>query len=161
MALKQNNKLVEYTFEEDNIQIVDGEIIICDPKEYSARFMATTKALDLFEQDYGKPMIKTLLDMIASAGISNIEDIKSGIDNGMVGAMFETRFVKALASSCYFKIANGAFIQNEATAIEFRESPMYNLASNDVDFIVELIQSATNCIFEKQKKKQQQGKTKN
>lgn len=127
-------KILKYTFYKDNLTVIDGEIVEADPTPYTLNFSLTMKGLELFEEEYGTPIINILLKEYAYEAES-------------------IEFLRALACSTYLKIDNNQVIQNEATVQEFKDmEEIYKSCASDAVFKVQLVSMAIECIEERAKK---------
>ena len=129
----------KWTFEKENLGTKDGEIIELDPTVYHCQFALTLKALGMFEEEYGKP----LMNVVFGGSGNDIDD-----QNTELGS---PEFIRALACSTYIKIDNNQVYQNEATRDEFKNLEIYQSCANDLMFIGELVKAATKAIVEKVK----------
>lgn len=121
-------KVLKYTFENEQLGIVDGEIVTLDPELIPCHFSLTLKAAGLFEEEYGKPIINVLFKTDSS------DEMSMG------------RFIRALASSMYFEIENGKIVQNEITKEHFQDLPIYGAVASDLYFVGQIIDCAMQCI---------------
>lgn len=121
-------KVLKYTFENEQLGIVDGEIVTLDPELIECHFSLTLKATGLFEEEYGKPIINVLFKPDRS------DEMSTG------------RFIRALASSMYFEVDNGKIIQNEITKEHFQNLPIYQAVANDLVFVGQITDCAMQCI---------------
>ena len=127
-------KVLKYTFENEQLGVVDGEIVTLDPELITCHFSLTVKATALFEEEYGKPLINVLFK--ADKG----DDMNTG------------RFYRALASSMYFEVQNGKIVQNEITKEHFQDMEIYPAIANDLVFVSQLTDCAMQCIDDQVKK---------
>ena len=126
-------KIFRYKFYKDNLTVLNGEVVEADPTVYEMTFSLTMKALELFEEEYGTPVINVLLRE----------------NNGEAETI---EFIRALACSTYLKIDNNQIIQNEASMQEFKESEVYKSCASDAPFKVQLVNMAIECIRAKANK---------
>lgn len=126
-------QILKHKFEVENIGIKDGEIVALDPTVIECNFSLTIKALELFEEEYGKPVINALF------GKDRDETTSSA-------------FVKALACSSYFVIEGNQIIQNQATKESFKNLEIYNTLGSDLSFTTEIVSMALKCVEETTKK---------
>lgn len=126
-------EILKHTFEIPKLGVVNGDIVELDPERVTCSFALTIKALELFEEEYGEPIINVLF----------------GNNNGEVTT---GRFVRALACSMYLKIADGQILQNEATKEEFQNLEIYQSVASDLTFTANLVTTAVKSIEEKTKK---------
>lgn len=123
-------KVLKYTFENRKLGVIDGDIVELDPEYITCHFSLTLKATELFEEEYGKPVINVLF-----RGDKN-DDISTG------------RFIRALASSMYLEVNNGQILQNEVTQEHFQDLEIYKSIASDLIFVSELTDCAMLCIDE-------------
>ena len=160
-------EIYKHTFYVDQVNLVDGELVIGDPVEYTYTFSLVMKGMDLFEKEYGQPLIKTLTDIVRSTNVKTVEELEHLDDNmdfllNMSGSILDGKFIKALACASYIKIENGQAINNEMTAEEFKNLPAYDYVTSDFEFLGKMLSMALSCIQDDSgKKKQNQGKRKN
>lgn len=126
-------QILKHKFEVENIGIKDGEIVALDPTIIDCNFSLTIKALELFEEEYGKPIINALFG-------KNREESTS------------SDFVKALACSSYFIIENNQIIQNQATKESFKNLEIYKTLGSDLSFTTEIVSMALKCVEEETNK---------
>lgn len=169
------NEILKYTFVKDTIEVRDGELTIGDPKEITAYFTMKISGISLFEREYGKPLLKTLTDILSRMDGESLKQLQTYADTGegiaedriamMIGlsdGLLDSKFVRALAGASYTKIEGNMPLNTIATMQEFKESEMYDLCLGDYEFIGKLLSMAVDCINAKNKKRsQQQGKRKN
>ena len=150
-------EIIKYKFYEEQINVVDGELVIGDPIEYECNFTLLIKGFDLFEKEYGKPIMQVLAKIFRDTGIENLDDInKTSAIGNMVKAeetLFDAKFIKALASASYVKIVNSTPVNNEITVQEFKESPVYELITSDMEFVTELMSMTMDCLNRKEENK--------
>lgn len=154
------SNIIKHTFTETTLAIEDGELVekVVSEKEY--RFSLNMKGLDLFEREYGKPLIKTLTKVIKNvdfATLQNIQDASNRNVGSIMGAidnLIDADFLKALACSSFISIVDGQPVNNDLTKEQFKESFAYGEMLNDIDFVVELLNMAIDCVFSKTKKKE-------
>ena len=118
----------------ERLGVVDGEIVELDPERIECMFSLTNKALELFEEEFGKPIINVLFG-------------KYGDDYTQNG-----QFIRALACSCYLKLEDNSIRQNQATKEAFKKLEIYPTLASDLQFVTELVSMAIECIEEKTKK---------
>lgn len=153
-------QIFKHTFYEDKIAVKDGELVLLDPEEYTMNFSLKMKGTDLFEQEYGKPLFPTITKILAKTEVKNPEDLKEDdfvalLENS--DALLESRWLKALATACYIKIDGAQVYNNEQTAMEFKESPVYSLVASDFEFIGKLLSMTIECLMD-DKAPQKKGK---
>lgn len=120
-------EILKHTFEIERYGVQDGEVVDLDPELITCRFSLTIKAMELFEEEFGKPIITVLFG-----------GDPSGIDS--------SDFIKALACSCYFVLENNTIKQNQATKEAFKNLEIYNTLSSDVAFTADLTGMVYKCI---------------
>ena len=148
---------MKYKFYKDNIKFVDGELIETEGESVECTFTLKMNALKLFENEYGKPLLKALINILKNTNLDSLNEIADGKDNAsnaleISDLLMDADFIKALASSAYVKIENNQGYNNEITQEEFKNSFMYNACANDVMFITQLITMTTKSIFDDKKK---------
>lgn len=160
-------EIYKHTFYVDQVSVVDGELIIGDPVEYTYNFSLVMKGMDLFEKEYGKPLISTLTNIVRETNVKTVEELENLDDNmdfllGMSSSFIDGKFIKALACASYIKIENNQPINNEFTAEEFKQLPVYPYVTSDFEFLGKMLSMAVSCIQDDNpKKKQNQKKVKN
>lgn len=132
-------KTLKHTFYKDNIGLKDGEVVELDPTKYECQFAVTTKSLELFEDEYGKPLINVIFGNQVDGVVSG-EETQSG------------KFVRALACASYLKIENNEVYQSEATRDEFKSLDIYKSCSSDMGFVVQLLGMAIANIQDRTKR---------
>lgn len=164
-------QIFSHTFYEEHIAVKDGELVLLDPTEYTMHFSLKMKGTDLFEQEYGKPLFPTITKILASTQVKDPSDLTDSnivtlLENS--DALLDSKWVKALATACYIKIEGAEAFNNEQTALEFKESPVYSLVASDFEFIGKLLSMAIDCLMDdkapkkgKQLKQNKNAKTKN
>ena len=141
-------KTLKYTFYKENIGVKEGELVELDPTTYECQFAVTMKSLELFEDEYGKPLINVIFG-------NQVNGVVSG-DETQSGA-----FVRALACASYIKIENNEVLQNEATKDEFKNLEIYNSVSSDLGFAAQLLGLAIGNIQERTQKALEEAKRNN
>lgn len=165
-------QIFTHTFYEENIAVKDGELVLLDPTEYTMHFSLKMKGTDLFEQEYGKPLFPTITKILANTQVSNPSDLNEATIVALLensDALLESKWIKALATACYIKVEGAQVSNNEQTALEFKESPVYSLVASDFEFIGKLMEMAIDCLMDekapqkkgKQLKQNKNAKTKN
>lgn len=133
-------EILKHTFEIERYGVQDGEVVDLDPEMITCRFSLTIKAMELFEEEYGKPVISVLF-------------------GGKDGEATSTAFIKALACACYFVIDGSNIKQNQATKEQFKNLEIYESVSSDLAFTSELVGLAVKCIENRVKKSQKNNGT--
>lgn len=148
---------MKYTFIKDDIKFVEGEMIETEGEKVECTFTLKMNALKLFENEYGKPLLKALINILKNTNINSLNAVAEG-DETPANALeisellMDADFIKALASSTYVKIENNQGYNNETTQEEFKQSFMYDICVNDIKFITQLISMSTKAIFDEKKK---------
>lgn len=155
--------IFKHTFFEERIAVENGELVMLEPLEHTYHFSLKMKGTDLFEQEYGKPLLPVITKALANTQIDNpknieSEDIVSLLNNS--DALLEGKMIKALAVASYIKIDGAQAYNNEQTALEFKESPVYSLVTSDFEFIGELFSMAIDCLMDSQKESEKGKKLK-
>lgn len=160
-------EIYKHTFYVDQVSVVDGELIIGDPIEYTYNFSLVMKGMDLFEKEYGKPLIASLTSIVKETNVKTVEELEN-LDNNMdfllnmTDSFIDGKFIRALACASYIKIENNQAINNEMTVEEFKESPVFPYITGDFDFLGKMLSMAISCIQDdvpkKNKNNQKKGK---
>ena len=138
------SKIVKHTFEIPNLSVQDGELVEGKPTIVTYTFTLLFKGFGLFEEIHGSSLFSAMLEMYS--GGEETESAKNFLSSSTL---------KDLAAASYVKIDGDKFHNNRATVEEFRKSPVCQLVENDTDFITELSQMATECLYDKAKKSAQ------
>lgn len=150
-------EILKYKFYDEQVSVVDGELVIGDPVEYECNFTLLIKGFDLFEKEYGKPIMQVLAQIFRDTGVENLDNIdKANAIGNMVKAeetLFDAKFIKALACASYVKIVNSTPVNTELTVQEFKESPVYELVTSDMEFVVQLMSMTMDCLNRKEEHK--------
>lgn len=162
------NEILKYTFTKDTIEVVEGELVLGEPKEITAYFTLKIRGMGLFELEYGKPLLNVITSLLGKMDENSLKEISNYSENGKglseanVDALIEisdglldAKFVRALASASYTKIDQGIPLNTEGTLTEFKQSELYDLCLSDYEFIGDLIGMAVACLNDKKKKKSQ------
>lgn len=168
------NEILKYTFTKENFEVRDGELILGEPTEITAYFTMKISGMSLFETEYGKPLIKTITNVLAHMDSESLKEINEFSQGGagmseesverylsVTEGILDSKLVQALASASYVKIDSGIPLNNIATVQEFKESEMYELCLSDFEFIGKLLTMAFQCINKQKRKKQETRKGKN
>lgn len=158
-------EIYKHTFFVDNVRVENGDLIIDEPTEYTYQFTLLMKGLDLFEREYGQPLIKALTTMIKETKVSDINDLENLNDNmdfllNMTEGVLDGKFIRALACASYVKIENNQPINNEFTVEEFKELPVYPHITGDFEFLGKMMSMAINCVQDSGDKKKNNNQTK-
>lgn len=150
-------EIIKHTFYVEQVSVVDGELVVGDPIEYTYNFTLLIKGFDLFEREYGKPIMQVLTKLFKETGVEDFDNIdKAGTIKNIINAnetLFDAKFIKALACASYVKINNSMPINNDITVQEFKESEVYELVTSDLDFITELLSMTLDCLNRKEENK--------
>lgn len=153
--------IMKHTFEETSLSVINGEIVETEGEIKEYCFSLRMNGLKLFEEEYGKSLLKTLTKMASTLDLNKLKKVKDDLsfDESILFAegILEEDFLKALASASYVKIENNQLINNEATLDEFKKSYAYFYLCNDIDFIIKLLEMAFDNVFEKNKKNKTSG----
>lgn len=147
---------MKYTFIKDGIAVVNGELIEQEGIEVEYNFSLKMNALKLFEMEYGKPLLKSLMNILKKVDINKLNDLANGKeDNGEAfttsEVLMDVDFIRALSSASYVKIVDNVAYNNEVTMQEFKDSFAYDKVINDVNFVTRLLSMAMKAIFENKK----------
>lgn len=134
-------KILKHTFKIPKLEVVDGELIENGFNEETYTFTLLHKGVGLFEDLADKPLLAYLYEI----DLENKEAMSK---------LLSKDFIPNLACASYVKIENNQFHNNRATAEDFKKLPVYQKVNEDIDFAVDLIQMAMDCIIEKQKQEQ-------
>lgn len=135
-------KILKYTFKLPNLQVVDGDLIDNGFEEETYTFTLLHKGVGLFEELSGTPLMAYLVDI----DINNLKDSMS--------KLMSKDFIPNLACASYVKIEDNKFHNNRATAEDFKKLPVFNRINDDVEFAMELMQMALDCMVEVKKSEQ-------
>ena len=162
------NEILKYTFTKDTIEVVDGELVMGEPKEMTAYFTLKIRGMALFEMEYGKPLLNVISSIIGNLDNESMGEVSAyaetgkGISNAGVSrliiaseGLLDAKFIRALASASYTKIDQGIPLNTESTLMEFKQSEMYDLCLSDYDFVGDLLGMAVSCLNDNRKKKNQ------
>lgn len=133
-------KILKHTFRIPKLEVVDGELIENGFNEETYTFTLLHKGVGLFEDLSNKPLLAYLYEI----DLENKEAISK---------LLSKDFIPNLACASYIKIENNQFHNNRATAEDFKKLPVFQKVSEDLDFAVELIQMAMDCMLEIQNEK--------
>ena len=131
-------KILKYTFKLPKLDIVDGDLIESGFTEETYTFTLLHKGVGLFEDLSNKPLLAYLYEI----DLENKEAISK---------LLSKDFIPNLACASYVKIENNQFHNNRATAEDFKKLPVYQKVTEDIEFAVELIQMAMDCMIEIEK----------
>lgn len=133
-------KILKYTFKIPRLEVVDGELIENGFNEETYTFTLLHKGVGLFEDLSSKPLLAYLYEI----DLENKEAMSK---------LLSKDFIPNLACASYVKIENNQFHNNRATAEDFKKLPVYQKVNEDINFAVELIQMAMDCMIEIEKGK--------
>lgn len=133
-------KILKYTFRIPNLKVVNNELVENGFNEETYTFTLLHKGVGLFEDLSSKPLLAYLYEI----DLENKEAISK---------LLSKDFIPNLACASYVKIENNQFHNNRATAEDFKKLPVFQKVSEDLDFAVELIQMAMDCMLEIQNEK--------
>ena len=136
-------KILKHTFKIPVLDIVDGDLVENGFKEETYTFTLLHKGVGLFEELTSTPLMAYLVDV-------DTDDLRDSVSK-----LMSKDFIPNLACASYVKIEDNKFHNNRATAEDFKKLPVYNRLSDDLDFAMDLMQMALDCMidFEKAKKK--------
>ena len=133
-------KIIKHTFKLPNLKVVDGDLIEDGYVEETYTFTCLHKAFGVFEEmNDGTPLMAYLADV-------DMNDIR-----GSMKMIMSKEFLPSLASASYTKIEDNKFHNNRATAEEFKKLPVYAHITDDLDFCIDLLQMALDCMIENKK----------
>ncbi len=130
------SKIIKYTFKIPNVIVENGELVQKGEKEETYFFTFLFKGLGIFEEISNEPLIDNLVDLIKLDESAQIKKVMN------------SKFLLDLASASYVKIENNRYHNNRSTCEDFRKSSIVNHL-NDIDFIVELLHMAIECLIGK------------
>lgn len=137
-------KIIKHTFEFPKIEIVDGELVENGTTSETHTFTFLHKASRIFEELSGKPFMAYLLSLNIDLNALKSESVSAET----VEKILSRDFINSLACASYVKIDGVKWHNNRATAEEFKKTMAYQKISDDVDFILKLVEMATECIGE-------------
>lgn len=149
---------MKYTFVNDGIAVVNGELIEQDGIEVEYNFTLKMNALKLFEMEYGKPLLKSLMEILRNVDGNRLNEMMDGkaVDTSdglyLGNALLDEKFIRALACATYVKVEGNEAFNNEMTVEEFKSSFVYDKVVNDADFAMKLITMSCQSILDKKKK---------
>ena len=130
-------KIIKHTFTVPSLQVVNGELTEVGSKKETCTFTLLSKGIGLYEELADEPLMASLLKF-------NKEN-----EQDSVGQLLDKNFIKNLACASYVKIEGNAFHNNRKTCEEFKKKQLYEKINEDLDFIGELIEMASDCINDK------------
>ena len=133
-------KILKHTFKIPKLEVVDGELVENGINEETYTFTLLHKGVGLFEDLADKPLLAYLYEI-------DMEDKEA------MSKLLSKDFIPNLACASYVKIENNQFHNNRATAEDFKKLPVYQKVNEDLEFAVDLIQMAMDCILEEEKNK--------
>ena len=133
-------KILKHTFKIPKLEVVDGELVENGFNEETYTFTLLHKGVGLFEDLADKPLLAYLYEI-------DMEDKEA------MSKLLSKDFIPNLACASYVKIENNQFHNNRATAEDFKKLPVYQKVNEDLEFAVDLIQMAIDCILEEEKNK--------
>jgi len=142
------SKIIKHTFVMPNLSVdEDGNLLEGKPKEETYTFTLLHKGVGIYEELTGESLFSTLMSLS--------KDSKETA----VSKVMNTKLLVNLASASYTKIEDGQFHNNRATAEEFKKKQVVNHL-NDVNFVVKLLQMATECVVGNSAKQQKKSDNK-
>ena len=135
-------KILKYTFRIPKLEVIDDELVESGFNEQTYTFTLLHKGVGLFEEMAHKPLMAYMFE---------IGDVT---DKDSVSKLMSKDFIPNLACASYIKIENGQFHNNRATAEDFKKLPVYQRLTDDLDFAMEILQMATDCMIEIKKSEQ-------
>lgn len=147
---------MKHTFKEFGAVVLNGEVVEQEGIEKEYTFTLKMKGLKLFEQEYGKPLIKALMGIFKKVDIEKIQSLNEDSNiNDLIAesdGMIDEKFIRALACASYVKIEGNEAFNNETTVEELKESFVYDQMLLDMNFMVKILQMAVSAVFEKNRK---------
>lgn len=131
-------KILKHTFKIPKLEVINDELVESGVCEETYTFTLLHKGVGLFEDIAKKPLLAYLYEI-------DIEDKEA------IAKILSKDFIPNLACASYVKIENNQFHNNRATAEDFKKLPVYQKVTEDIDFAVELIQMAMDCMIDIQK----------
>ena len=140
------SKIIKHTFVIPNLAVKDGDLVVEKETTVTCTFTLLFKGTGLYEEIAGKPLINSLMEVLG--------DDDNEVDKAKALSKFtDKKFIKDLACASYVKIDGDKFHNNRATAEEFRKTQVYNVLEKDLDFVVDLLGMAMECVYGEQKSK--------
>ena len=153
--------IIKYKFKLEQVELVNEEPVVTN-KEESYYFSLSHKGFGLFEEEYGKSLLSTLIDKVASLNLTNLKVNESDDENEevelnedtieMLTNIMESKFIKALAAASYIKIENNQVHNNKVTVNEFKSTLAYSKLETDITFINKMLNLAINSLPTEKKK---------
>ncbi|MEG0093152.1 MAG: hypothetical protein RR945_02150 [Erysipelotrichaceae bacterium] len=103
-------------------------------------FTLSHDAMRLFEQEHGKPLLKSILSM-----------------SGEVADNFDATVIQDLAAASYIDVEGSNIINNEITVEKFKQTELYKTCSINTDFM-DVIMELIKDFIPEQKKEIKSGK---
>lgn len=141
-------KIFKHTFKIPQLAVINDELVEVDAKEETYTFTLLHGGIGLFEENYGKSLLATLMNLQKFSEAEQAAELLN-----------DRRFVCELAAASYVKMENGKFENNRATAEEFKQKEVVEHL-DDIGFIIGLIQMASATISDNIKQTPTKGKTK-
>ena len=130
-------KIIKHTFTIPSLKVVNGEVKEVGSKTETCTFTLLSKGIGLYEELADEPLMASLLKFNKDS------------EQDSVGQLLDKNFIKNLACASYVKIEGNAFHNNRKTCEEFKKKQFYEKINEDLDFIGELIEMASDCINDK------------
>lgn len=129
-------KILKHTFKIPELEIVNGDLVENGYKEETYTFTLLHKGVGLFEELTNTPLMAFMVDIDG-------ENMKESISK-----LMSKDFIPNLACASYVKIEDNKFHNNRATAEDFKKLPVFNRINDDLDFAMDLLQMAMDCMLE-------------
>ena len=130
-------KIIKHTFKVSKLEVVNGELTENGFNEETYTFTLLHKGFGIFEELTDKPLMAYLMDI-------DVDNMKESVSK-----LMSKDFIPNLACASYTKIEDNKFHNNRATAEEFKKLAVYNRVAEDLEFAMDLIQMAMDCLIEK------------
>lgn len=130
-------KVIKHNF--DHVEFVEknGRPIRKESHE-SGFFSLTVAGLGAFEEMYGESLLTKL---------ASFEQETKGKNSAEIVKMLDSKFVKTLAAVSYLPVGQGKGLNDvRQNAILFKETDMYDACSEDIGFVLELINMVLECL---------------
>lgn len=134
-------KVVKYTHIYKPIVVVKGEPVESKQEvEQQYFFTLSHDAMRLFEQEHGKPLLKSILTL------GNSDEDK-----------FDPALIQNLAAAAYIDVEGNNIVNNEITVDKFKQTELYKTCSINTEFMDVIIDLIKDFVPE-QKKEVKSGK---
>jgi len=129
-------KILKHTFRIPELEIVNGDLVENGFKEETYTFTLLHKGVGIFEELTSSPLMAYMVDI----DVNNMKD--------SIAKLMSKDFIPNLACASYVKIEDNKFHNNRATAEDFKKLPVFNRINDDLDFAMELLQMAMDCMID-------------